>query len=70
MKYLGAEPELKGSSTNANIPISKGVPAITIGSGGKSGNPHSLNEWYVNDKGYLGIQQALLVLLAEAGIAK
>jgi acetylornithine deacetylase/succinyl-diaminopimelate desuccinylase-like protein len=70
MKYLGAEPELKGSSTNANIPISKGVPAITIGSGGKSGNAHALNEWFVNDKGYLGIQQALLILLTEAGIAK
>jgi tripeptide aminopeptidase len=70
MKYLGAEPQLRVGSTNSNIPISKGVPAITIGSGGKSGNAHSLNEWYVNDKGYLGIQQALLILLAEAGIAK
>ncbi len=70
MKYLGAEPQLRVASTNSNIPISKGVPAITIGSGGKSGNAHALNEWFVNDKGYLGIQQALLILLAEAGIAK
>lgn len=66
--YLGAKPRLDVSSTNANTPISLGVPAITIGSGGKGGNVHSLNEWWLNDKGYLGLQNVLLVLLAEAGV--
>ncbi|EOR95164.1 Acetylornithine deacetylase [Arcticibacter svalbardensis MN12-7] len=70
IQYLGAEPKLGVGSTNSNIPISKGVPAVTIGRGGAGGNAHSLDEWYLNEKGYLGIHQALLVLLAEAGIAK
>jgi tripeptide aminopeptidase len=68
-EYLGAEPGLNISSTNSNIPISKNIPAITIGKGGKSGGAHSLNEWYLNEKGYLGIQFALLLLVSEAGLA-
>ncbi|SFE91762.1 M20/M25/M40 family metallo-hydrolase [Spirosoma endophyticum] len=68
-KYLQAEPVLSVGSTNANIPISKGVPSVTIGSGGTGGGAHSLNEWWLNDKGTLGLQRILLVLLAEAGPA-
>ncbi|WP_407084069.1 M20/M25/M40 family metallo-hydrolase [Tellurirhabdus bombi] len=68
--YLGGSPALDVSSTNANIPISLGVPAVTIGSGGKAGGAHSLQEWWLNDKGHLGLQQILLLLLAEAGLAK
>jgi tripeptide aminopeptidase len=68
--YLGAEPKLAINSTNSNYPISKGIPAITIGRGGKGGGVHSLNEWWINDKGYIAIQYALLVLVSEAGFAK
>ncbi|RFS19304.1 M20/M25/M40 family metallo-hydrolase [Chitinophaga silvatica] len=70
VKFLGTEPVLAGGSTNSNIPISLGIPAVTIGSGGKGANEHALNEWWINDKGYLAIQRALLLLLAESGIAK
>lgn len=68
-QYVQAEPMLSASSTDANIPIAKGVPAITIGSGGVGGGAHSLNEWWLNDKGVLGMERILLVLLAEAGLA-
>jgi hypothetical protein len=68
--YLGDEPRLAISSTNSNFPISKGVSAITIGRGGKGGGAHSLNEWWMNDKGYRAIEYALLVLLSEAGLGK
>lgn len=68
--FVGGIPKLGVSSTNANIPISKGVPAITMGSGGKGGNAHALDEWWIDDKSYLATQRTLLVLLAEAGIAK
>ncbi|MVN90452.1 M20/M25/M40 family metallo-hydrolase [Mucilaginibacter aquatilis] len=68
--YFGASPMLAVSSTNANIPISKGIPAVTIGSGGKSGGAHALGEWFLDDKGYQATQRALLLLLAEAGLAK
>jgi hypothetical protein len=66
--FLGATPKLSTSSTNANIPISQGVPAVTIGRGGVGGGSHSLDEWWINDKGYLAIQNALLILVAEAGL--
>ncbi|CCH55096.1 peptidase M20 [Fibrisoma limi BUZ 3] len=68
--YLQAEPALHVGSTNANIPIAKGVPSVTIGSGGTGGGAHSLKEWWLNDKGHLGLQRIMLVLLAEAGMAK
>ncbi len=66
--YFGREPDPAISSTNSNIPISLGVPGITIGSGGAEGNAHALSEWWVNDDGASGIKQALLILAAEAGL--
>ncbi|OKS85338.1 M20/M25/M40 family metallo-hydrolase [Mucilaginibacter polytrichastri] len=68
--YFGTNPKMGVGSTNANIPISKGVPAVCIGSGGKSGGEHALGEWWVDDNGYKATQRALLLLLAEAGLAK
>jgi len=69
-RYFGVVTSLNIVSTNSNIPIAKGIPAITIGPGGKGGNEHALNEWWLNDKGAEGIKFALLVLLSEAGVAK
>jgi acetylornithine deacetylase/succinyl-diaminopimelate desuccinylase-like protein len=65
---FGATPYLTRGSTNSNIPISKGIPAVTIGRGGDGGNAHALDEWWINKKGYKAIQLALLILLAESGI--
>jgi len=67
--YLGGTPKLGVGSTDSNIPFAKGIPAMTIGQGGSAGNAHALDEWFVNNKGYLGIQQSLLILLSEAGLA-
>lgn len=68
-KFLGVEPRFVVGSTNANIPFSKGIPAVTIGSGGKSGGAHSLDEWWLDDEeAVLAIKNAMLLLLAEAGI--
>jgi di/tripeptidase len=69
-KYFGEEPRVTRGSTNSNIPISKGIPAVTIGRGGKGGNAHSLKEWWLDVDGHIAIQLALLTVLAEAGIAK
>jgi acetylornithine deacetylase/succinyl-diaminopimelate desuccinylase-like protein len=68
-KSFNTTPRLGISSTNANIPISKGIPAVTIGAGGKSNKEHSLGEWWLNDHGADGIKFGLLVLLSEAGVA-
>ncbi len=66
--YFKAEPFLTRGSTNSNIPISLGVPAITIGRGGKGGGAHSLDEWWLNDNGADAIKLALLIVVAEAGL--
>ena len=68
--YMNVTPQLEVASTNANTPIALGIPAVTIGSGGIGGGEHSLNEWWLNDKGHLGMQRILLLLLAEAGLDK
>lgn len=67
-ELFGVAAELTRGSTDSNIPISLGIPAITIGRGGTGGKAHSLDEWWFDEKGYEAVQYALLVLLAEAGI--
>jgi len=66
---FGIQPELQVSSTDSNLPISKGIPAVTMSRGGVSGNAHSPDEWWQNKDGHIGIQIALLTLLAEAELA-
>ena len=68
-RAVGAEPELSMGSTDSNVPIARGIPATTIGSGGEGFGAHSLHEWWANRDGHLGIQKALLLALAEAGLA-
>ena len=65
---FGIEPYLTIGSTNSNIPISKGIPAVTIGRGGDGGKAHSLDEWWINKEGHKSIQLVLLILLMEAGM--
>jgi tripeptide aminopeptidase len=67
-RYFGEEPRLSRSSTNSNIPISLGIPAITIGRGGMGSDNHSPTEWWMNVDGHKAIQRALLILVAEAGL--
>jgi tripeptide aminopeptidase len=66
-RLLGAEPQLVASSTDANVAISLGIPAVTVGGGGASGGIHTLDEWYDNHRGALGLERSLLVTLAAAG---
>lgn len=67
--FFGAGGRLGRSSTNSNIPIALGVPAVTIGRGGEGGENHSPGEWWMNRDGHLAVQRALLLLVAEAGLA-
>lgn len=66
---FGVQGTLGRSSTDANVPIALGVPAVTIGRGGIGGGAHSPAEYWVNVDGHLAIQRALLLLVAEAGLA-
>lgn len=68
-RYLGFQPSLESGSTDSNIPIARGLPAITIGRGGVGGGAHSPGEWWLPRDPDLATKNALLVLLAEAGMA-
>lgn len=67
MQSLGIEPNLSISSTDANLPLSLGIPAVTMSRGGISGNAHSPGEWWQNRSAFLSVQAGLLTVLAEAG---
>ncbi|MDH7445614.1 M20/M25/M40 family metallo-hydrolase [Aquimarina sp. 2201CG14-23] len=66
--FLGIKPKLKTGSTNSNIPIAKGIPAITLSRGGKGGGAHSLSEKWTNIDGAKNIKLALMITLIEAGL--
>ncbi len=67
---LGLKPALGASSTDANYPISLGIPAITIDGGGDGNGAHSKSEWYQDGPaGFLGPQWALRLVASLAGVA-
>jgi acetylornithine deacetylase/succinyl-diaminopimelate desuccinylase-like protein len=64
----GPRPTFAGSSTDSNIAMSLGIPAVTIGGGGEGGNWHSRNEWYRPVNAWYGPQNALLTVLMLSGL--
>ncbi len=69
-RAFGNEPRLGRSSTDSNIPISKGIPSMTIGGGGEGYAAHSLHEGFLNADGHIGIQRALIIVLTQVGVAR
>lgn len=68
-RTLGFTPINTASSTDANVPISLGVPGISIDGGGRGEGAHSLNEWYEDGPtGWLGPQWAALIVARLAGL--
>ncbi len=65
---VGCQPSLVASSTDANVPMSMGIPAVTMGAGGEAGNAHTPDEWYGNRQGPEGILRALLTVLLTVGL--
>ncbi len=66
---IGLKPELgEPSSTDSNLPISLGIPAITVGGGGKDDNNHAPNEWFDPTDAYLGPQRLFLTILGVVGV--
>jgi tripeptide aminopeptidase len=67
---FGLKPSFGISSTDSNIPMSLGIPAVTIGHGGPAGRAHSPDEWTdVNQKAVVqGVQVAMMTILAVAGV--
>ena len=66
-RYLGNRSRLERSSTDANIPLSLGIPAVAIGGGGKGGGSHTPDEWYDPTGRELGLKRLFLTVVALAG---
>ncbi|HVH09406.1 MAG TPA: M20/M25/M40 family metallo-hydrolase [Gemmatimonadales bacterium] len=67
-RALGRDADLTSASTDANVPIALGIPAIALGAGGHAGDAHLNTEWFENVEGALGIVRALLVTVAMADV--
>lgn len=67
-RRFGVEPQPDIGSTDANVPISLGLPAIALGGGGNSGNVHTPDEWFDPSHRDYGIQRLLALIAALAGL--
>jgi acetylornithine deacetylase/succinyl-diaminopimelate desuccinylase-like protein len=67
-RLVGRRPDLALASTDANVPISQGIPAIAIGAGGRGGDAHTHSEWFDNAHGTIGVARALTIVMAAAGM--
>jgi tripeptide aminopeptidase len=67
-RLVGRTPELGSASTDANVPIALGIPAIALGAGGRGGDAHTPQEWFENTDGTAGIARALTVICQAAGL--
>ena len=68
-RLVGRAPGLSTASTDANVPIGLGIPAIAIGAGGRGGDAHTPGEWFDNAQGQVGLGRALTIVVAAAGMA-
>lgn len=68
-KVLGFEPRLDApSSTDSNVPIHLGIPAVTLGGGGKFGGTHTLEEYFDPTDAHYGVQRIFLTVLGLVGV--
>jgi len=67
-RAIGVEPQMELSSTDSNLPISLGIPAITFGAGGVAGGSHTLDEWYEPLDRDKGLKRGLLTILGTVGL--
>lgn len=70
-RVLGFEPKLNNpSSTDSNVPISLGIPAVTLGGGGDYGGCHTLEEYFNPKDAFYGAQKIFVTLLGLVGVAE
>jgi tripeptide aminopeptidase len=70
VKSFGLNPTYEISSTDSNVPMNMGIPAVTIGRGGPGGRAHAPDEWTdVERKSSVqAVQVAMTIILAAAGL--
>ena len=69
-RLAGRTPRLGAASTDANVPLGLGVPAVAIGAGGRGGDAHTPGEWYEDADGAAGVGRALTLVASAAGLAE
>jgi tripeptide aminopeptidase len=67
-RLIGRTPELGAASTDANVPIALGIPAVALGAGGRGGDAHTPQEWFENAGGTAGLARVLTVVCQAAGL--
>lgn len=67
-RHFSLRTELRLGSTDANLPLSLGIPALAIGTGGTGGNIHTLDEWYDPAGREIALRRILLLLLSSTQI--
>jgi di/tripeptidase len=60
--HLGIRAHIECASTDANIPLSLGIPAVSIGAGGQGGGAHTTQEWFSPEGRDLGLKRIFLTL--------
>src|SRR5260370_4219100 len=65
-KSMGIREVLREGSTDSNIPMNLGIPAITISGGGVGTGAHSLGEAFETNESWIGTQRAILLAVALA----
>lgn len=63
-RHLGLRTDLRLGSTDANTPLSLGIPSLSMGAGGEGGGAHTLAEWYSAKDREMGLRRVLLLTLA------
>jgi tripeptide aminopeptidase len=67
-RFLGNRSRTERSSTDANLPLSLGIPAVALGGGGSGGGAHTLDEWYDPTGRELGLKRLFLIALSLTGL--
>lgn len=65
-EWQGVTPVAAMASTDANIALSRGIPAIAIGAGGRGGGAHTTGEWYDDEFGTRGVVRAFAIVTGLA----
>ena len=71
--YLGIRSHFDCASTDANVPLSLGIPAVSIGAGGQGGGAHTTQEWFLPERRDLALKRILLtlgLLMRDAQVAE
>jgi len=63
-RVVGRTPQSASASTDANVPLSRGIPAIAIGAGGSGGAEHTPHEWYDDGDSEIGLERAIRLVVA------